>query len=138
MPNVVYNAFKMNLTSGNVNLNTDTVSMLLVSGAYTFSHTHEVTGDLSSEIVSAGYDLGGVPLANPSVTLDGVDDEVVLDADDVVLSGLTTDLQYAIVYVSGASNATSYLIGQVDLGAQSLSNTDLTIAWNSEGIFNLM
>ena len=139
MANYVYNNFKKLAFSGAINLVTGVVKMALCSGTYTFSHNHTVTGNITDEIYLANgnYRKGGNLIANTNVTIDAVDNEAVLSGDSVVYTGLTNSLQYGILYISGGNAATSYLIGQVDFGAQTLSSSDFTVNWNSEGIINL-
>lgn len=137
MANQVYNNFKTLLLSGQVNLGTANIMVMLCSGAYTFSHNHTVTGNITNEVVSPNYTKGGKKIPNTSVILDSVDNEAVLSGSTLVFSGLSTSLAYGIVYISGASNSTSYLFQQLDFGSQTVTSADFTITWNSEGIYNL-
>ena len=137
MANLVYSSFKEHVLNGDIDLSSANVYLMLVSGAYTFSHTHEVTGDISSQIVSSNYTAGGKLIRNTSVAVDAGND-AVLDGDNLTFSGLTCSLAYGVVWVSGGSPSTSYLLGQVDFGNQTLTNSDFVVNWNSEGIFNLM
>jgi len=139
MANQVYNNFKKLSLSGTVNLNTATLKMMLFSGNYTFSHSHTVTGNLGlTEIKGGSYTPGGQALSNVAITIDSVDNEAVLDAEDMTYSSITSSLRYGIVYIAGGTPATSYLVGLVDFGAQTLTASDFQVTWNSEGIFNLM
>lgn len=137
MANQVYNSFKAGLLSGQYNLGTANIMLMLCSGAYTFSHSHTVTGNITSEVVSAGYTKGGKKINGTTVSIDSVDNEAVLSGLPVVFSGLSTSLAYGIVYVSGATPSTSYLMLQLDFGSQTVTSADFTVNWNSEGIYNL-
>jgi len=138
MANQVYNHFKMHVLSGDIDLSTATMYMMLCSGSYTFSHNHEVTGDITNEITSSNYDRGGKLIPNTAILIDSVDNEAVLSGDNMTYSGLTSTLEYGVIWVSGASASTRYLVGQIDFGSQSLTNSDFVVSWNSEGIYNLM
>jgi len=138
MANVVYNQFKTNLMSGNINIGTANIMVMLVSGSYVPNiDTHANTGSITAEVSSPNYSRGGKKIPNTSVLLDTVDDEGVLSGSPVVFSGLTCSPGWAVVYVSGASVATNYLVLAYDLGTQTITNADFTINWNSEGIWNL-
>lgn len=139
MANQVYNNFKKLALSGTVNFNTATLKMMLFSGNYTFSQSHTVTGDLGlTEIKGGSYTPGGQTLSSVTISIDTVDNEVVLDAADMTYSAITAALRYGIIYVAGGTLSTSYLIGQVDFGAQTLAASDFQVTWNAEGILNLM
>lgn len=138
MADVVYNSFKTNLMSGNINLGTSSIYVMLVSGAYTPNiDTHANTGSINGDVVSAGHPKGGIKIQSTSVFMDTSDDEGVLTGHNVTFSGITCSPAWAVVYVSGASVATNYLMQARDLGSQTITNADFTITWNSEGIWNL-
>ena len=135
MANLLYNPFKLNLLTGAIDLSTDPIYLMLVSGSYTFAYSHSVTGNITSEVTSDGYTKGGSQIANTTVEINTVTNEVVLSGSTLIFSGLTATPAYGIVWISGASPSTRYLLGQIDFGPQTLNNTDLVINWNSEGIF---
>jgi hypothetical protein len=134
MANQVYDHFKMHLLSGDIDLAAADIWVLLCSGAYTFSHAHELVADITDEIGSAGYDAGGIQVQNTLLQTGTAQNEGQLQGDDITFSGLTSVLEFGIVWVSGASN---YLLGQVDFGSQTLTASDLVITWNTDGIYNL-
>lgn len=139
MANRVYNHFKMHVLSGDVDLSSATLYMALASGSYTFSQSHEVTGDITSEISSAGYTAGGKVIPNTTISIDSAEDEAVLSGDSLTYSGLTAEVSYGIIWISGGTPSTRYLLGQIDFGSQTLTNSDFTVSWNAtEGIYNLM
>lgn len=124
--------------SGNINLGTANIMLMLVSGAYTPNiDTHANTGSVTPEVSSPNYSKGGKKINNTAVFMDTTDDEGVLTGSSVVFTGLTCSPGWAVVYVSGASVATNYLVLAYDLGSQTITNADFTINWNSEGIWNL-
>lgn len=138
MANVVYNSFKTNLMSGNINLGTANIMMMLVSGAYSPNiDTHINTGSITSEVTSSNYTKGGKKINGTTVFVDTTDDEGVLTGHAVVFSGLTCSPSWAVMYISGATVATNYLFQALDLGSQTITNSDFTINWNAEGIWNL-
>jgi len=139
MANVVYNAFKKNIMNGSIDLDTDTIKVMLVTSSYTPNQdTHEFKSDVTGEVSGTGYTAGGATLSNKSVTQDNTDDEGVFDADDVTWSNSTITARGAVLYKSTGNDATSPLICYFDFGEnKSSSNGNFTIQWNSEGIINL-
>lgn len=138
MADLVYNHFKTNLMSGNINLGTANIMCMLVSGAYTpNADTHANTGHVNGDVVVAGHPKGGVKIHATSVFMDTAEDEGVLTGHSVTFTGITCSPAWMVVYVSGATVATNYLIQARDLGSQTITNADFSITWNSEGIWNL-
>jgi hypothetical protein len=69
---------------GSVDLDTDTIKVMLVTSSYTPNQdTHDFKDDVTNEVAGAGYAAGGATLANETVTADNTDNEGVVDADDV-------------------------------------------------------
>ncbi len=135
MANQVYNSFKKLALSGAVNLASNTVKLMLVSGAYTFSQSHTITGNITNEVSSAGYTRGGAKVENTNIYIDSINNRAFLSGSPVTFTGITCTTTYGILYISGASAANSYLIGQIDYGTQTLSASDFTVTWNSSGIY---
>jgi len=125
--------------NGSIDLDTDTIKVMLVTSSYTPNQdTHEFKSDVTNEVTGTGYTAGGATLSNKSVTQDNTDDEGVFDADDVTWSNSTITARGAVLYKSTGNDATSPLICYFDFGEnKSSSNGDFSIQWNSEGIINL-
>lgn len=138
MANQLYNFFKQQLCSGAIDLYNDTLKIMLVSGSYSFSQSHKFTGDISSEISSSNYTKGGKEVTNTSVYLNSITNEVFLSGTNVSFSGITSVVNFAVLYRSGATNDTSYLIAQVDIGSNTVNNATLNINWNADGIVGLL
>lgn len=133
MPNLVYNSYLRNLLSGTIDLVTDPIYVMLVSGTYTpnvSGHTvysdvaaHEVRDPLNS------YRAGGQALVSKSVSMNG--NNAVFDAADVTWNSATiTQASGAVLWYSGA---TRHLISFIDLGLQSSNNGTFQIIWNNGG-----
>lgn len=134
MTNTVYNKFKANLASGNINLYDLPVKVMLVSDSYTFSHNHSVTGDVIGEIVSSNYTLGGMALPNKAVGINSVTNQLYLSGSTVSYAGVTADIFSLVLYVSGSLPSTNYLIACVDELDISVDNATLNISWNDSEI----
>jgi hypothetical protein len=136
-----YDDFHKYLMDGTVDLDTDTIKVMLVSSAYTFSAAHTVKADLgANEITGPGYTAGGITLANVAVTQTG--GVAKFDADDTGWTTATFTCRAAVLYKSGVANAlTDPLIGYIlfddtpaDVG---VSNGTFQIQWHANGIFTL-
>jgi hypothetical protein len=136
MPNLVYNAFKARIQDGTIDLDTNTIKVMLVTSAYTPSSAHDFRNDITNEVTGAGYTTGGLALANKTVTVVG--NSGVFDADNLTWASSTITARGAVIYKDTGNSATDNLIGYVDFVTdQSSSNGDFTIQWNAGGILTL-
>lgn len=75
MANVLYNSFKRDLMNGAIDLDTDTIQILLVTSSYTPNiDSHTKRSDITNEVSGTGFSASGVTLANKTVTADNTDD----------------------------------------------------------------
>lgn len=83
-----------------------------------YTTDHEITG--------TGYTAGGVELSVASgyPVLDG--STVLVDLDDVVISGAAFTVQYALIYNASKANRA---VAVLDFGQPYLATTSFTIAW---------
>lgn len=121
----------------------DDIRVLLTSNTYVPAAATDVFLDtqaslLTNEMANGnGYTDYGIALSSKTVTeAAGV---ATVDAADLTWSqngsGFST-ARYAIIYLKGASDAISPLIGYIDFGAdKGIVNGDLTIQFNVLGIF---
>lgn len=123
-----------------IDLDSDTIKVALVGSGYTPNQdTHQYFSDVTSEVTGTGYTAGGVTLANKTVVYNAATNQLVFDADDVVIPNSTITARYAVIYdASPASNATRPLIGYVDFTSdQSSTAGNFTISWDAAGIFQV-
>lgn len=140
MADLIYNSFKRDLMNGSIDLDTDTIKVMLVTSAYTPDQdAHTKRSDVTNEVTGTGYSAGGATLANKSVAVDNTDNEGVFDADDVTWATSTITARGAVLYKSRGGAATAdELICYIDFGSdKSSSGGNFTIQWGSEGIINL-
>lgn len=140
MADVIYNSFKAYIMDGSIDLDTDTINVMLVTSSYTPNQdTHEDKADVTNEVTGTGYTADGEALASKAVTIDDTDNEGVFDAADVTWGSSTITARGAVIYKDTGSAATSLLICYLDFDSdQSSSSGDFVISWNSEGILNLV
>lgn len=138
MADVIYNSFKQKIMDGSIDLDTDTIKVMLVTSTYTpNADTHEDKADVTNEVTGTGYTAGGKTIANTAVTKDTTDDEGVWDGDDVTWASSTITARGAVVYKDSGVASTSWLICYLDfVSDQSSSSGDFTIQWGAEGILN--
>ena len=141
MANAVYNVLKTALVTGDINLATDTLKVILVTATYVPNiDTHQFYPAVTNEIpTGGGYTLGGVVLAGVAVLTDLPNDRAALDANDVTwVASTITAARGAIIYKDTGVPATSKLITYIDFVTdKSSSGGDFTIAWDATGILRL-
>ena len=141
MPSKLYGQFLSQALNKEIDWDTDTIKVALLSNAYTPDQdAHNYFDDVvANEVTGTGYTQGGITLANQTNTYNSATNVIVLDADDVTWSSSTITARYAVVYdASPGTNATRPLIGYVDFGSdQSSSNGNFTITWDATGIVRI-
>lgn len=141
MPSKLYGQFLQQALNKEVDWDTDTIKVALLTNAYTPDQdAHNYFDDVvANEVTGTGYTQGGITLSNKTNTYSSSTNVIVLDADDVTWSSSTITARYAVVYdATPATNATKPLIGYVDFGSdQSSSNGNFTITWDATGIVRI-
>lgn len=139
MASVVYNSFKSDIMKGNIDLDTDTIKIALVTSSYTADiDAHEFFDDITNEVSGTGYTAGGETLASVTVSIDDTDDEGVFDAADVTWTSSTITARGAVIYKSTGTASTSPLVCYIDFGSDKTSTEgSFTITFAAEGILNL-
>lgn len=112
-----YDEGKRQTISGEVQLGSDTLTMALLTDAYSPDTTTQATfGDVSSDEVTDA-DYAQQTLSGISVTLSG--STVLFDADNVSFgSNVSIEAKYAVIMV-GVGDSTDPLIAYVDLNTDS-------------------
>ena len=142
MANAVYNNYKRIALQGQINVETDTINVLLMNTTYVPDIDTEA---YYSDIILSG---GELPLAGNYVTSGSTvtvstsanitNDYGVLNFTDVVYANATFNTGGALVYKKGGTPATSPLMFFVDFGvARSTSSEEFKIAWNPAGALQL-
>ena len=141
MPSKLYGNFLAKSLNKEVDWDSDTIKVALLSSSYTPNQdTHDYYDDVSTyEVTGTGYTTGGSTLTSKTLTYDGTNNVIILDAADTTWSSSTITARYAVVYDdSGATAGTKALIGYVDFGSdQSSTNGNFTITWDSTGIVRI-
>lgn len=133
MANALYPKWKQALlefTADN-DLDGQTVKVALVTAGYTYSGANQYYSSVSASVVGTPQTLG-----NKTFT-DGV-----FDADDVTFLAVSgSQVVSLVIYIDTGNPATSPLVAFIDTGVTNLPVTpnggDISITWNSTGIFSL-
>lgn len=134
MASMIYNSYKNRLAGGAaaIDLDTDTVNVMLVTATYTPTATHAFRSDITNEVTSTNYTAGGSALASRTIT--GTTTQT-FDAADTAWTNVTLTARYAILYKVVGTAATDPLIGAWDFGADVTATAGtFTIQWNASGI----
>lgn len=125
------------MAKGDLDLDTADIRAICIDAAdYTFSQAHDFLDDVpgAARVATSGS------LAGQSVSI--VSSEVVFDASDVTISGVTGDqFEAVIVYChDGGADSARRLIAYIDTGTGipfTPSGGSITLVWDATGIFSL-
>jgi hypothetical protein len=140
MPSKLYGNFLLKALNKEVDFDSDTIKVALLTSSYTPDQdAHDYFNDVSAnEVSGTGYTAGGATLASKTATYDSASNVIVLDAADTTWSSSTITARYAVIYDSTGTSSTSALIGYVDFGSdQSSTSGNFTITWDSTGIVRI-
>lgn len=141
MASKLYGQFLQQALNKEIDWDTDTIRVALLTNAYTPDQdAHNYLDDvIATEVTGVGYTAGGNTLSNKTNTYNAGSNVIILDADDTTWSSSTITARYAVIYnASPSTNATRPLIGFVDFGSdQSSSNGNFTITWDATGIVRI-
>lgn len=142
----LYSSFRKYNLDGTIDLDTDTIKLMLVTSDYTPDLAHEFLADINAspdpEVVvvaspSNGYTQGGQALTGQIVT--NTSNAGKFDADDVTFVLLTATFRYGILYAEKTvDDIENPLIGYVlfnDAPADIVaSGVDWVCRWSANGI----
>lgn len=122
MASVFYDTFFRDLMNGTIDLDTDTIKIMLVTSGYVADRAvHDKHDDITNEVVAAGYVAGGETLTTITLTVDTTNHRCVLDCDDITWTANLT-ARAAVVYKDTGVSATSPLIAYIDFGSDQTSS----------------
>lgn len=135
----VYGPFTQSLGNKEIDLDSDTLKVMLCTSAYTPNQdTHRYKSDITNEVTGTGYTAGGATLTSVAATYDTATNTFKLDAADVSWATSTITARYAVIYdATPGSDAARPLICYVDFDADIVSTAGaFSIQWNAAGIVN--
>lgn len=117
-------------------LTNGTFKVLLVTSSYTPNVDHDFVSDVvANEATGTGYSRKTI--ASASITIDDTNDRVDVTAANLSWTGLTSAFRYAILYKEITNDAASPVIAYFDLGAQSVTATDVNCNWSGGVLYRL-
>jgi len=147
MASLVYNAFKAKSASGLIDLDTDTIKVMLVAAGYVPDADDEFVDEggaddpIDHEISVTGYTGGfggsGRKTIALTVTKDNANDRAVVDGPDQTWTalGAGATIAGAVFIKEGTDDTDTELIFYVDLAPDTATNgNDFTAAWDAVGI----
>ena len=135
MASGIYNRYKANLMNKIVDMEGDSLIIILLDNSHSFTAADNVIGDVdANELPTAGgYVQKTEALANGAVTQAATTD---FDADDSVWAAATFTAYHAVIYDDDVG--TDDLICSIDFGgAKTVTAGTFTIQWDAAGIITL-
>lgn len=124
------------VTNGSVDLDTDTIKLILVTSSYTLSQANDnFRDDLGANEATggSGYPAGGFTLASKALSTSSL--TLNWDAADIsqAITGGPFAFRYGVYYKSrGGAASADELIGYVDFGAQSVTDATINITQTNQ------
>lgn len=134
MADLIYTSFKKDVITGNIDLDTDTFKIMLVTSVYTPSAAHARRDAITNEAAGTGYTAGGQALVSVTVTISGT--TVIFDCADPVWATATITARGAVIYKSrGGLASADELVCYFDFGVDKTSTAGtFTVQINAGGI----
>lgn len=123
MVNIIYNSFLRELLESDIDFETETFKVMLITEQYTPINTDSMKNISVWEINSPGYAKGGKTIA---LTIDENGTKIKSVAP-VKWEGLSARVRYAVVYQVGEEDIP--ILCQDLLGVRNLSNSRLVLDW---------
>jgi hypothetical protein len=128
MASLVYNSCIRDAVVGNIDFDTDTFKMLLVTSTYTASKSHAKRSDITNEVTGAGYTTGGNACAVTVAATDNVNNDIEISFTVTSWTSATITARAGVIYKSrGGASSADELVGYVDFGSD-VSSTNGTFA----------
>lgn len=119
---VIYNQFKLKQNNGNaIDLDTDTIKVMIVTSAYTPSLAHAFKSDITNEVSGTNYTAGGTAISGVTLALDGntvewVHNDITWTQSASGFSNGRTFVWYKDTGVAGTSPLIMYATETSDFG----------------------
>lgn len=118
MASIIYNSFLDDVFRGNIDCDTDTFYVLLVTSAYTEDKdVHDKRDDVTNEVSGTGYTAGGVAVT-VTVTKDTVNDRIDVSLGSASWASSTITARKAVYYKRrGGAASADELVAVNDFGS---------------------
>lgn len=118
MASIIYNSFLDDVFRGNIDCDTDTFYVLLVTSSYTEDKdVHDKRDDVTNEVSGTGYTAGGVAVT-VTVTKDTVNDRIDVSLGSASWASSTITARKAVYYKRrGGAASADELVAVNDFGS---------------------
>ena len=128
MPSLIYNSCIRDAVVGNIDFDSDTFKMLLVTSSYTASKSHAKRSDVTNEVSGTGYTAGGNACTVSVAAVDNTNNDVEISFTVTSWTSATITARAGVIYKSrGGASSADELVGYVDFGSD-ISSTNGTFA----------
>jgi len=130
MASLVYNSCIRNAVTGQIDFDTDTFYMMLVTSTYTPDQdTHLDRADVTNEVTGTNYTSAGQAVTVTVSAVDTANDRVDINFADVTWSSSTITAAAAVVYKYTGTAADDLLVAYLDFGGDvSSTSGDFTVS----------
>lgn len=124
MASIIYNSFLDDVFRGNIDCDTDTFYVLLVTSSYTEDKdTHDKRDDVTNEVSGTGYTAGGVA-ATVTVTKDTANDRIDISLGSASWASSTITARKAVYYKRrGGAASADELVAVNDFGSDVITSS---------------
>lgn len=122
MASLIYDSFWDDLAKGNIDLDSDTFKIMLVTSSYTaVKGTDAKRSDVTNEVSGTGYSAGGTAQTVTPVE-HTTDDQEIVTFSGVSWSTATITARGAVIYKSrGGASSADNLVCYIDFGSNIIS-----------------
>lgn len=130
MASLVYNSAIRNAVTGQIDFDTDTFYMMLVTSTYTpDKDTHLDRADVTNEVTGTNYTATGQAVTVTVSAVDTANDRVDINFADVTWASSTITAAAAVVYKYTGAAADDLLVAYLDFGGDvSSTSGDFTVS----------
>jgi len=130
MASLVYNSCIRDTVTGQIDFDTDTFYMMLVTSSYTPDQdTHLDRADVTNEVTGTNYTSAGQAVTVTVGSVDTANDRVDISFADVTWSSSTITAAAAVVYKYTGTAADDLLVAYLDFGGDvSSTSGDFTVS----------
>lgn len=130
MASLVYNSAIRNAVTGQIDFDTDTFYMMLVTSTYTpDKDTHLDRADVTNEVTGTNYTATGQAVTVTVSAVDTANDRVDINFADVTWASSTITAAAAVVYKYTGTAADDLLVAYLDFGGDvSSTSGDFTVS----------
>jgi len=131
MPSLIYNSFFEDLARGAIDLDTDTVWVMLTTSGYSENKdTHLKRSDVTNEVSGTGYTAGGQSVT-ATVTKDSANDRLDVSLGSASWASSTITARKAVYYKRRGGAATADELVMVNDFGGDVSSTAATFTLNA-------